>query len=104
MRELESEGISRNDISVVAHKSATGYDTLDKTGKASDVVADAGIGFEPQLSTSPSPESGGFGLFSIRERLHLLGGEMTIDSAPGRGTRVTLVAPVQEILQGGDLP
>jgi hypothetical protein len=44
VHELESEGISRNDISIVAHKSATGYDTLDKTGKASDVVADAGIG------------------------------------------------------------
>jgi hypothetical protein len=44
VRELESEGISRNDISIVAHKSAAGYDTLEKTGKASDVVADAGIG------------------------------------------------------------
>jgi uncharacterized membrane protein len=44
VRELESEGISRGDISIVAHKSAAGYDTLDKTGKASDVVADAGIG------------------------------------------------------------
>lgn len=66
-------------------------------------VADAGIGFEPQLSTTPSPETGGFGLFSIRERLHLLGGEMTIDSSPGRGTRVTLIAPVEEVLQGGEL-
>jgi signal transduction histidine kinase len=66
-------------------------------------VADAGIGFEPQLSATPSPETGGFGLFSIRERLHLLGGEMTIASSPGRGTRVTLVAPVQETMQEGVL-
>ena len=65
------------------------------------VVADAGIGFEPQLSATPSPESGGFGLFSIRERLHLLGGEMTIASCVGRGTRVTLVAPVQEAMKEG---
>jgi CheY-like chemotaxis protein len=35
----------------------------------------------------------GWGLFRIRERLTLLGGRMDIDSAPGSGTRVRLVAP-----------
>ena len=35
----------------------------------------------------------GWGLFRIRERLTLLGGRMDIDSAPGRGTQVRLVAP-----------
>ena len=35
----------------------------------------------------------GWGLFSIRERLTLLGGRFEIDSAPGRGTQVRLVAP-----------
>ena len=35
----------------------------------------------------------GFGLFSIRERLAYLGGQMQIDAAPGRGTAVTLVVP-----------
>jgi uncharacterized membrane protein len=44
VRELEAQGIARNDISVVANKNAVGYETLDKTDKASDVVADAGIG------------------------------------------------------------
>jgi hypothetical protein len=34
-------------------------------------------------------------LFSVRERLELLGGSMHIDSAPGRGTRVTLLAPLE---------
>lgn len=58
------------------------------------VVADNGIGFK-QLPATPSPETGGFGLFSIRERLHYLGGAMTIDSSLGHGTRVTLAAPVQ---------
>lgn len=68
------------------------------------VVADAGIGFEPQLSATPSPETGGFGLFSIRERLHLLGGEMTIVASPGHGTRVTLVAPLQDTTKEGVVP
>jgi hypothetical protein len=35
----------------------------------------------------------GWGLFRIRERLTLLGGRLDIDSAPGKGTRVRLVAP-----------
>ena len=42
--ELEAQGISRDDISVVANKNATGYDTMDDRDKASDVIADAGIG------------------------------------------------------------
>jgi len=46
VRDLENEGISRDDISIVANKNATGYDTMDRADrdKASDVVADAGIG------------------------------------------------------------
>jgi CheY-like chemotaxis protein len=35
----------------------------------------------------------GWGLFSIRERLTLLNGRFEIDSSPGTGTRVRLVAP-----------
>ena len=43
----------------------------------------------------PKREAGGlgFGLLSIRERVQLLGGRFVIDAAPGRGTRVTIVAP-----------
>jgi PAS domain S-box-containing protein len=58
-------------------------------------VEDRGRGFDP-ATVQPRPGDtavGGFGLFSVRERLELLGGSMTIDSAPGRGTRVTLGAP-----------
>lgn len=46
IRELESQGIPRDDISLVANKNAAGYDTMDPADrdKASDVVADAGIG------------------------------------------------------------
>src|SRR3954465_6362208 len=46
VRELESAGIARDHISLVANKNAVGYDTMDESDrdKASDVVADAGIG------------------------------------------------------------
>jgi len=35
----------------------------------------------------------GFGLHTMRERMGLVGGTLTIDSAPGRGTRIIAVAP-----------
>jgi uncharacterized membrane protein len=46
VRELESQGIARNDISIVANKNAVGYETMDRVDrdKTADVVADAGIG------------------------------------------------------------
>jgi len=59
-------------------------------------VADDGIGFDPGRVEPPSVARGGFGLFSIRERLRLLGGVMLIDSKTGRGTRVVLTAPLGE--------
>jgi len=59
-------------------------------------VADDGIGFDPARVDPPSVTRGGFGLFSIRERLRLLGGVMMIDSKVGNGTRVVLTAPLDE--------
>jgi CheY-like chemotaxis protein len=38
------------------------------------------------------------GLFSIRERLALLGGQLTIESAPGKGTRFGLTLPRADLL------
>jgi ligand-binding sensor domain-containing protein/signal transduction histidine kinase len=56
-------------------------------------VADQGAGFE-QGSWQSARESGAFGLFSIRERLDLIGGRLEIDSRPGKGARLTLLAPL----------
>lgn len=57
-------------------------------------VTDQGVGFEPaRLDDRSKTGEVGWGLFRIRERLTLLGGRLDIDSAPGRGTRVSIVAP-----------
>lgn len=56
-------------------------------------VRDAGAGFDPCGLRMSGGTCGGFGLFSIMERLDLLGGRMDIDSAPGKGSRFTLWAP-----------
>src|SRR5208337_2881475 len=56
-------------------------------------VSDEGAGFDPENARATGLISGGFGLFSVRERLDVIGGGMKIDSAPGRGSRVTVWIP-----------
>lgn len=58
------------------------------------LVEDDGIGFYSYKDKQIS-KGNGFGLFSIRERLKYLGGSFEIESKPGQGTRVTLVAPLK---------
>ncbi|MEW6752530.1 MAG: ATP-binding protein [Candidatus Latescibacterota bacterium] len=57
-------------------------------------VADDGPGFDPAALKPPGALGGGFGLFSIRERLGLVGGHLQIDSTPGQGSRLVLTAPL----------
>jgi PAS domain S-box-containing protein len=57
-------------------------------------VADHGVGFDPaKLVDRARGSQVGWGLFSIRERVALLGGRLTIESAPGQGTRFRLIVP-----------
>jgi PAS domain S-box-containing protein len=54
------------------------------------VIEDDGIGFDAsKIDTDLT-----FGFFSIRERLKYLGGALSIDTGPGRGTRVTVTSPL----------
>lgn len=55
-------------------------------------VADDGTGFEDAQGKVRQP---GTGLFSMAERASLADGYLTIDTAPGRGTRVTAVVPLR---------
>jgi CheY-like chemotaxis protein len=67
---------------------------IDADDQLRITVTDRGAGFEPaRLDDRSKTGHVGWGLFRIRERLTLLGGRLDIDSAPGRGTRVLLVAP-----------
>ncbi|MDJ0656162.1 MAG: PAS domain S-box protein [Xanthomonadales bacterium] len=56
-------------------------------------VEDNGAGFDTSL-LDPNRDLTRFGLFSIRERLGHIGGRFKVESRPGRGTRVTLLAPL----------
>ncbi|MCI3271825.1 sensor histidine kinase [Streptomyces cylindrosporus] len=56
-------------------------------------VRDDGIGFD--LTACPTPSGRGFGLPAARARLREYGGELTVDSAPSRGTRVRATVPAR---------
>ncbi len=57
------------------------------------VVADRGPGFDPDALDPEQTGAGGLGLFNIRQRMTSIQGELQIESAPGHGTRITLIAP-----------
>jgi signal transduction histidine kinase len=54
-------------------------------------VRDNGAGFDPTCKHRPS-----LGHASMRQRLSLVGGNLRIDSAPGRGTTVQAWAPLKQ--------
>jgi len=56
-------------------------------------VEDDGIGLDTRVIESPMDGTAGFGILSIRERLHYLGGNFSMESERGKGTRVTMVVP-----------
>ncbi|MBK5102663.1 MAG: PAS domain-containing protein [Burkholderiales bacterium] len=60
------------------------------------VVNDDGGGFDYQKLAEAAPGTGGIGLVSLRERVEFIGGEMHVDSRPGKGTTVTIIAPIHD--------
>lgn len=64
------------------------------------VVADEGIGLDPQGVEAARQVLGGFGLSNIRQRLDLIGGRMEITAAPGQGCRIRICAPAGSSVAG----
>jgi PAS domain S-box-containing protein len=58
-------------------------------------VEDDGVGFDPDDVRIHVGQDGGFGLFSLRERLDVIGGSFEMRSSPGAGSRAMLRAPLQ---------
>lgn len=52
-------------------------------------VSDEGAGFDP----GAAPQEGRYGLTIMAERAQMAGGQLGLDSTPGRGTRVTVHLP-----------
>ncbi|MFC0253391.1 sensor histidine kinase [Massilia consociata] len=58
-------------------------------GRLVTTIADNGIGFDPSLPRNP----GSYGLLGLEERVAAHGGELSVGSARGQGTRVVLAIP-----------
>ncbi len=58
------------------------------------VIRDDGRGFDPHEARSRAAQAGHLGLFGMAERVEVLGGRFSIQSAPGTGTRVSARFPV----------
>ncbi len=65
-------------------------------GKVLMVLADDGRGMEQNQIVESKDRSRHLGLVSMRERASLIGGEVQIESAPGRGTTVQVIVPLKE--------
>jgi two-component system sensor histidine kinase DegS len=57
-------------------------------------IADNGRGFDPSDLAQDGPLGERVGLDGMHERLTLLGGQLTVESRPGRGTRVIAELPL----------
>jgi signal transduction histidine kinase len=57
-------------------------------------VRDDGRGFDVQAVEGQYDQRGSLGLLNMKERANLVGGQLTIKSAPGKGTLVRLTAPL----------
>jgi len=54
-------------------------------------VTDDGLGFDP---AQPAAHRAGFGLLGLRERAAEMKAALTVESAPGRGTQISLTLPL----------
>lgn len=57
-------------------------------------VQDDGVGFEVQAVQATYDKRGSLGMINMYERAQLINGVLTLASAPGKGTRVTVTLPL----------
>ena len=67
----------------------------NSAGSLKITVTDDGVGFDPEAESWEAKQEGGFGLFSIRERMADLGGCLEIVSGPGKGCKVIMSVSVR---------
>jgi PAS domain S-box-containing protein len=80
---------------VEKHASATRVDVSIEfaEGKINISITDNGKGFKLAGDVGDLPRDGRLGLMGMKERVNLLGGELTITSEPSQGTRVLIQLP-----------
>ena len=64
-------------------------------GRLTVIVGDDGKGFDTTKLDPTKGREGSLGMINMHERAQMLGGELSIVSAPGQGTTVTLSVPLE---------
>lgn len=80
---------------------------LSLSGKDGEIllsVWDDGIGFDTTSVTSYHSDRFGYGLFSVKEQLQTINGNMEILSRPGEGTRIVIRMPIGPQTEGKEQP
>jgi signal transduction histidine kinase len=71
------------------------YVRLRKRGEMALLeIQDDGVGFDVQAVEEDYQRRGSLGMINLQERAEMVGGVLRIDSAPGRGTNVTVSIPL----------
>jgi len=58
-------------------------------------VEDNGVGFDPAKKQTQTSSSSGIGLKSMRNRAHLIGAQISIESTPGKGSTIKVELPLE---------
>jgi len=79
-------------MNIIRHSQASRADVVLRQSGAEirGSLRDDGIGFDPITGNDL-----GLGLPSIKERIKRLGGELEIQSSPGKGARISFVLPLE---------
>ena len=62
-----------------------------RNGGVGLLISDDGAGFDPDSAAIATP--GHIGLSEMRERAEMSGGKLSVESSPGKGTRVSVLVP-----------
>ena len=65
-------------------------------------VRDDGVGFDVEAAAARARDGDSMGLLSMQERVRLCGGELSVRSAPGRGTEIRFSIPMADALVNVD--
>ncbi len=95
LRGLLFQSVRELFVNIIKHSKANNViiDILNDEQGCRIAVEDDGVGFDPAHLSEHGPKSC-YGLFSITERVHFADGNMSIDSVPGKGTKVILFVPI----------
>ncbi|HLF00718.1 MAG TPA: sensor histidine kinase [Anaerolineales bacterium] len=69
---------------------------LPKADIAALEIQDDGVGFDVGAVTSSYDRRGSLGMVNMRERTELVNGAIKLESAPGRGTKITILIPLSD--------